>query len=109
MSFHVGQKVVCVDNGERAQGPNHHRLISSYLEIGTTYTIRKISNRKLALVWLRGVNRAGPYNGGIWGDGGFFSDRFRPLIERSTDTGMAILRKVADDASKKRVLVEGGR
>jgi hypothetical protein len=30
---------------------------------------------------------------------GFAVNRFRPVQKRSTDTGMAILRKVADDAS----------
>ncbi len=99
MSFHVGQKVVCVDDRLPSdKGP--WRVV-----LNAVYTIREFDDEDPLSpigVVLEEV-RCGIPDG--WKkEGGWRMNRFRPLIERSTDTGMAILRKVADDASKKREL-----
>lgn len=110
MSFHVGQRVVCVDgNWKSPTCPGQeNRPIK-----GGHYTIREIYQEcfqqdgwAAALLLYEISNDARDWKSLGFHEAGFSADRFRPLIERSTDTGMAILRKVADDASKKRVLVD---
>lgn len=95
MNFYVGQKVVCVD--DRNGGPWNNSYGSGHnmgLREGAVYTVREIKFRFLWLCELHGES-----------SGGWLLRRFRPLIERSTETGMAILRKVADDAAARRNLV----
>lgn len=80
MSFHVGQKVVCVDASLPAN-PWHCR---HPLTDGRIYVIFSI--------W--------PTSGYVDIDGSqrlWEPSRFRPIIERSTDTGMAILRRSLTD------------
>ena len=90
MAFHVGQKVVCVDVTGLAPGP------WKYPKKGGIYT----------------VDGYGPHWSGRCGvilreiqnnfDGvmqPFKPHRFRPLINKSTETGMAILREILDRES----------
>ena len=79
MNFRVGQKVVCVDAGGWVQR----------LSNGKTYTVTAIGeafNRN----WVGLYETPGKH------DLQWESRRFRPLIEKSTDTGMAILREILD-------------
>jgi hypothetical protein len=107
-AFHVGQKVVCVDNSERGQHDDTPP-IAHWLEVGAVYVIRRLSNKKRPLVWVQGINRTYWQPGVLWTDAGFYADRFRPLIKRttSTETGMQLLtdilkRETVDEPIKKR-------
>lgn len=99
MNFYVGMKVVCVDAGPNFWG-EPVPLVENQI-----YVIRGIVSKPdcdgdtgLHLVGVEHrPNRTGCSS--------FKASRFRPLIERSTETGMAILRKVADDAAARRNLV----
>lgn len=99
MSFHVGQKVVCVDDTP-----------TPGFTWGTGWRPIKDEIYTIAAIGLRGFH--GPYQcvklREQTGDWRFKASRFRPLIQRSTETGMAILRKVADDASKRKELTVCG-
>lgn len=102
MHFHVGQKVVCVDG--RARSVWHVDTIAPVT--GSTYEVAAIgltngNDPGLKLVGLELTGNNGRITGRSFKDVFFGAWRFRPVIERSTDAGMAILRKVADDASKK--------
>lgn len=100
MAFHIGQKAVCVDDDNRNQRAGG-RDVNFWLKVGNIYIVRKVSTLKRNLVWLQGINRRETYLGEDWSDSGFWADRFRPLIERKTESGVAVLRKIADDASRK--------
>ncbi len=92
--FHIGQKVVCVD-----ETPVKPDYTMDGLTKGHTYTIRWIGKYTHPLDGL-GQNitvrleelcrKPSP----IGSDVPFLARRFRPLIEKSTETGMAILRKI---------------
>lgn len=108
MSFHVGQKVVCVDDKKRTTA-GFNRLTVRLVN-GQIYEIRDVGLTNSGSLGLRvhgavlsgefGCYSLGPFQDAFWDAG-----RFRPVQTRSTETGIAILRKVADDASKKRNLV----
>lgn len=106
MTFYVGQKVVCVD--ATVSRGFHWDKGESPCE-GTIYTISRISRDEdgeiiLSFFELQRTLRSIR----IYGENvGYWSNRFRPLIERSTETGMGILRKVADDAAARRESVTG--
>lgn len=99
----IGQKVV------RVAAPNRHvtfkipasakrKLGWQYPDIGETCTIRAINVHPNGVLlrfeefWNDHFVRAG--HGSI--EPGFPSHHFRPLIARSTDTGMAILQGILD-------------
>lgn len=88
MNFRVGQRVVCVDASPR-------RFPSSPLVIGEIYTITGIFPNfpSVTVAEARGLNCRGD----------FWADRFRPLVERKTDTGMAILKSILADAENYKV------
>ena len=93
MSFHVGQKVVCVDDCHLGYGRRVPDL--DWIVKGEIYTVS-----------------CTPFLNG-WGNfaihlterpnkrakTGFHISRFRPVIERKTETGMAILREIIDRES----------
>lgn len=98
MAFYVGQKVVCVD----ADSPG---ITGGYIwekgeEIfnGRIYTVSRtwIDYWGYAVVDLVEVKRVQGTRPCPIGYGVF---RFRPLVEKSTDTGMAILREILDRES----------
>ena len=102
MSFKIGQKVVCINTDQHPLGKGDYGAppVADHIEIGKVYIIRRLSNRKIPLVWLQGINRRQPHaDGGFWTDSGFLAFRFRPLIERKTETGMSILREIIDRES----------
>jgi hypothetical protein len=95
MTFHVGQKVVCIKRGSWANefGAAGDEVFPSF---GEVYTIRRIEDgRWLLLVEI--VNRLREYGDGELGEARFCASRFRPVVERKTDIGFAheILRKVS--------------
>lgn len=104
MNFRVGQKVARVGSnapGEGVRPPQGY----SYPKVGEVCTIEAIYD------WLGGailnfVEHNNSHLPRVYGRApGFNAKYFRPVVEKGTETGMAILRKVADDASKKRNLV----
>jgi hypothetical protein len=100
MAFYVGQKVVCVDDVNRNHVPDD-RDIGYWITRGNIYTIRRVSMRKLHLVWLNGINRARIENGITWGDTGFYAGRFRPVAERKTD--ISIFKALLNPANHKQL------
>lgn len=95
MAFYPGQKVVCVDATWRVpDGP---------LVEGRVYTVDGVTSQpsiycgasKSAGFSLRLVE-VPRWRGHDYRSDRFDASRFRPLTERSTETGMAILRKIAD-------------
>ena len=101
--FYVGQKVVCVDNKPRIDADHFgpfRRTFPMPLTIGEIYTVR-------------GFDRNGSYDYGLYliecrstyparRDGterGFYSSRFRPLVERKTD--ISIFTKILDKTKSK--------
>lgn len=109
MAFHVGQKVVCVDDTELTFPFN-----CIYGETKPvrwhTYTIRGFDSAMPNLgVYLNEiVNSPGAYADPVSPlrivvvEQCFDAARFSPLQEKSTETGMGILRRVAQDATEKR-------
>lgn len=102
MNFNVGQKVVCVDDG--------------WNEVTTTYEIQ--CPTKGAVYTVRALTVGWPEFGSVpallldevrnpkdpcfaSGEVAFGRRRFRPAVERSTETGMAVLRKIASDITTK--------
>lgn len=102
MAFHVGQKVVCVDD---AKHPEFHLPGWMYygdldgLTKGRIYTVRSVYNDPYShrlCISLEEINRKAMFSNDpdYHHSDGFWSGRFRPVVEKSTDTGMAILRKL---------------
>lgn len=90
MAFYVGQKVVCIDDAMHS-----FNAIKPALSKGTVYTIAGLQdvgkeNFKLVLAEQPGQDR----DGNLHADFGYRATRFRPLIEKSTDAGMSILREI---------------
>lgn len=100
MAFRVGQKVVCVDDDPKNHGnwtaPTDLETLHG-LTRGHVYTVQKIgSYRGAACVWIAEIQRPTPDTCKQFGEAGFSSRRFRPVVEKSTDSGMAILREILD-------------
>lgn len=99
MAFRIGQKVVCVnDTPARISG------IPNGLVKGTVYTVvatgltNPIDPQKLPCIQVLELPSPHPLDRGyqiLW------AHRFRPVVERKTDTGMAILRKLLTDTKIK--------
>lgn len=99
MNFRVGQKVVCVDTNLPCYGQpfidaDGRTKISNgdigNLVSGAIYTIQAIiPNTAYACLVLAEINRGRK-------EPGYRATRFRSLIEKTTETGMAILREILD-------------
>jgi len=93
MTFRVGQKVVCIDDAPDAQ--RRWVFVRGVLKAGRTYTCAGPGSKTyhdvptIVLEEVENDLRA------------FRASRFRPAIERSTQTGMAILKKIAANPTKK--------
>jgi hypothetical protein len=84
MTFRVGQKVVCVDDG-----PTPFR--------------ESVPFRLKEIVTIDGFTGTGCVSLAEYPHGpvtGYFAKRFRPVVERKTGTGMAILKKLLKTKSK---------
>lgn len=98
MAFRVGQKVVLIKDVWK---DHLWMLIPNRPILGVTYTVRScgISSSSGPRLLLEEIsNPDGPWRCSIK-EGSFPEQRFRPLIEKSTDTGMAILREILDRES----------
>lgn len=83
MAFHVGQKVMCVDAGPNCVG-DYSALIH-----GEIYSVAELVDGpegQAVVLWEI------PMPSNHWY--GFNPTRFRPIVSKSTDTGMAILREI---------------
>lgn len=97
MAFRVGQKVVCVDDsaelGKRLIiNPALSAGWKNDLKRGEVYTFlsyAKHPNSNHPALHVAEINRVWP----------FAACRFRPVVEKSTDAGMAILREILDRES----------
>lgn len=111
MTFHVGQKVVCVGMGPKYRG-NPILRDSPYngIKIGGVYTIRSLNvwSLSLTIVCLHEVDNSHLIGvGGGTIEPGWDIRGFRPLIERKTDSGVAILKKIARDVTERKKIGEG--
>lgn len=107
MNFRVGQKVVCVD----AKARYGTKLFATPILEGEIYTIAGFQES----VWVHGTicvllveaKNSRPHSFG-GRDIGYQADRFRPLVEKKTDAGMAILKTILDEvnAGKHREIVD---
>ncbi len=92
MAFYVGQKVVCIVGFTRlARGRDETFPIK-----GEVYTIREIkldSGGDTCLRLQEIVNTPRYYAEGFT-EMAFDAELFRPLVEKGTDTGMAILKEI---------------
>ena len=97
MSFHVGQKVVCVSAPDCDGGRGDERFPTNLL-VGEIYNIRWIGiyNESLT-VRLVGLYRNAPKP--EWIDTPFLASRFRPVIERKTD--ISVFTALLDPANHK--------
>lgn len=92
MNFHVGQKVVCIYPNEIPGDPLtvHGWQPSEALIRGATYTVRRVFVGPLnrACVWLDEVERCFAARECFGPDVGYAACRFRPLVEKKTDTSI---------------------
>jgi len=90
MAFHIGQKVVCIS--DKWRNPHTHECPVK----GRVYTIRAIGGPDLegqTGVIVEEI-RNPPESWRLLGEVGFRAVFFRPLVERKTDTGFAILEEI---------------
>lgn len=105
--FRIGQKVVCV-----AANFNHDwSVVPNRPQNGLIYTIRGLrmwnfrDKGPLVCVYLEEIhNDVNHWTSGEHAEHPFAAWRFKPLIEKKTDTGMAILKKIASDVSNKQIV-----
>lgn len=96
MTWHVGQRVVCVNVTDSFMPENLRGNING-LEKGRVYTIRKIGTEnhfgfKLNALWLEEIVRTCPVKG--ISDMGSHEKRFRPIDESKIDCLREHLTKV---------------
>lgn len=85
MSFHVGQKVVCVD-GSCRYGRRWHPECCPPSE-GATYTVRDVGDNVEGGLGVKLFEAlcVGVFDGALEQDAFFRASRFRPVVERKTD------------------------
>lgn len=91
MAFRVGQKVVCInDDWEELDGPE-----VVYPRKDAIYTVREVDAApdETFLAFRELVNPPQDYNEGYL-ECHFAAINFRPIVERKTDTGFAILEEI---------------
>lgn len=107
MNFRVGQKVVCVDASAYLYSWHSATDIP---RVGTIYTIREIGIDHLGGPGLKleGMRCVVRWGFDSYGDAFYKASRFRPLVEKKTDAGMAILKSILDEvnAGKHREIVD---
>lgn len=101
--FHVGQRVVCVDDEATAKyskWPCSGGMDG--LKKGVVYTIRATGEyRGVSCIWIEEISRPKRLAEYEYGELGFAVQRFRPIEGRSTETGMAILRDILNTKKEK--------
>jgi hypothetical protein len=104
--FHVGQKIVCVDDLDDISLAEKLGLFIvgdlDGLTKGAIYTIRALITDPVTGVYcarLHEIHRQPmPYRGGTF-EVGFRITRFRPVVEKKTD--ISIFTRILDDVSKR--------
>lgn len=97
MNFRVGQKVVCVSDDWEEEYPG------TLVRKGDILTIsRMLLCDEGKTVLLEFVEAFSPETD-EW-SAGYDAAAFRPLVERKTDTGMAILKSILEDAENYKVI-----
>lgn len=104
MAFRIGQKVAYDAKAEVTRKKRGNIDWPGTVTSGTVLTIREIDTRYLrsyGVVGLRFNELSFPPKLCAWGpvEPAFPADRFRPIIERKTEIGMAILREILDRES----------
>lgn len=98
--FVVGQKVVCVNDEEVPVAAIPGAIFLFFglngLTRGCVYTVREVYQAEYSLVPLVKVREI--YRPDA--DDGYSALRFRPLVERGTETGMSILRDLLNKTDK---------
>lgn len=101
MSFHIGQKVVCIKRD--AWGGGNAFGDECFPRFGEIYTVRFV-DQESGVSWIRLeeiVNPLHPYIGDLT-EASFRSDRFRPIVSTKTDisifTRMLTDQKIGVDA-----------
>lgn len=86
MTFHVGQKVVCIE-GEFDQAALAISLGVALPTKGVIYTIRNFEDRgdEPCLRLIEIVNPKIMHHGDIFDEPAYANDCFRPLVEKKTD------------------------
>ena len=100
MNFRVGQKVVCVD----AAIPAHRKCLHrAQLVERAIYTVRAYVKDfdGEAGVLVDEIISEISYFGEEYG---FHASRFRPLVEKKTDAGMAIRKSILEDTENYKVI-----
>ena len=107
MSFYIGQKVVCI-NDQRLI-PDRMHPVSLWITKGSIYEIRWFGpSPDPAVLYeptvrLVGINRGEDASGNPdWFDLPFCAFRFRPLIEKSTEAGVEVLKQIARDVTERK-------
>ena len=87
--FHLGQKIVCV--GQIT--PTHYQ--ETLPVVGQTYVVRDLFENGIGKgVRLNEIlNKENLYTDGLM-EAAFNIKKFRPVIEKSTDAGMAVLNEI---------------
>lgn len=114
MTFRVGQKVVCVDDGIKPDWPAYLRNAEWRGDapvVGQVYTIiRIIASNDGDVLHLAEIRRSDTARL-EWGyDVGYGAWRFRPIVERKTDISFAheILRKATKPARAPAIPIHQG-
>jgi hypothetical protein len=87
MTFRVGQKVVCVEDGPTFQPGKMWSMLSSYPVIHGVYTIRDVL-LAFSCQYVRLVEVSNPRDNWIpigYAEPCFWHALFRPVVERKTD------------------------
>jgi hypothetical protein len=95
MTFLIGERVVCVD---ASKGP---WADIQPLVLGGMYVIDRLYHSPVHGLGVQLRDRPVP-NPTDW----YYARRFRPLIERKTDSGVAILKKIARDVTERKKITE---
>ena len=107
-NFHVGQKVVFVDDDIRGGIGRIPRKQAEKFGVkfpirGRVFTVRRVFVCHIGIVCilLAEINNASACaNMGKKSEGGFDADRFRPIVSRGTEMGMSILRELLNKTDK---------
>lgn len=95
---YVGQKVVCVSLEDNPLCSGSWNKLCDVPVLGKTYTVRAIGCDAdgIAGIKLEELIWRGRVRGRFIEDGHYWAKRFRPVVEKSTDAGMAILKEILE-------------
>lgn len=101
MAFQVGQKVVCI--GSKGTPNIDWEAWCAYWKVarptrGSIYTIRdtRIGSNRQHVRLVEIVNPIAEFSDALPQEPWFWAEAFRPVVEKKTDAGMAILREILE-------------